>query len=125
MAKTAAERAATRLKARIRRMVHDHPSEVMDALLEAEFWPQGVRTKEGYRRYGDDNNSFLSVVFSEDGDAWPYVYSEADPKEPLSSPRYRTYFGGGGSLMTRTAVCILARAIARDNENNPQRRAPQ
>ncbi len=119
-----AQDTAARLKAKIRRMVHDHPSEVMDALLETPFWPQGVSSKERYRRYGDDDNSFLQVVFSSDGDAWPYVYRNPDPEHVLSSPCYRTYFGGGRSPMTRIAVCILARAIARDNENNPQRRAP-
>lgn len=116
-----------RLRAKIRKLVGIHPDLVMEALLECPFWPQGLDSKMAYQRFGDDDNSFLRVVFSSDGDVWPYVFHlemEGDRVHMSSSPRYRTYFGGGSSLRTRTAICILAKAIAMDNQHRPQRRAP-
>jgi hypothetical protein len=112
-----------KLRARIRRLVKNHPDLVMEALLDQPFWPQSLSSQESYQRFGDDDKSFLKVVFSSDGDAWPYVYMYGDPQHLSSSPRYRTHFGGGQSLRTRTAICILAAAIAKDNAERPQARA--
>lgn len=114
-----------RRKRLIAKLVSEHPDEVMDALLERSFWPRFLRANDEYRRHGDDDTSYLRIVFSGDGDACPNVYhveQVGDPRNPLSTPRYRTHFGGGESLRTRRALLILARAIALDNEQNPQRR---
>jgi len=120
-----AKDAKARLRARVRRMVKAHPELVMEALLDTPFWPPGLDLKEAYQRFGDDVNSFLRVVFSQDGDAWPYVFhlEMQHDQEHHGTPRYRTYFGGGESLRTRQAMCILAKAIAMDNAERPQRRA--
>jgi hypothetical protein len=119
------EDAAARLRKRIKKLVRAHPDEVAEALLETQFWPQTLSSREAYQRFGDDDNSFLRIVFSEDGDAWPNVFHlemEGDKKEMSMCPRYRTYFGGGQSLRTRAALLILAKAIAMDNAERPQRR---
>lgn len=115
-----------RLKARIAALVRAHPDLVMEALLDTTFWPQGLDADGEYLRFGDDDNSFLRVSFSGDGDSWPNVFhleQEGDAQNWSATPRYRTYFGGGESLRTRVALCILAVAIKMDNAARPQRRA--
>jgi hypothetical protein len=119
-----AQNITSRLRARIRSMVRNYPDLVMEVLLNTPSWPTGLETEQEYMRIGDDDKSFLRIVFSRDGDAWPNVFSveqKMDPQHWSSSPRYRTYFGGGQSLRTRAALCILAKAIAMDNAERPQR----
>ena len=113
------------LKRRIRRLVRAHPDLVLEALLETPFWPDGLDVSAEYVRFGDDDQSFLRVVFSRDGDVWPNVFQLDMQMDPawMSSPRYRTFFGGGESIRTRTAILVLAKAIATDNAERPQRRA--
>ena len=115
-----------KLRRRIAWLVNQHPNLLMDALLDHRFWPEGINQDEQYRRYGDDDDSFLRVVFSSDGDAWPNVFAleqEGDPTDRSATPRYRVpFFGGGESGRTRQALLILARAIALDNAEAPQHR---
>ena len=121
-----AESVEKQRRRRIRQMVNTHPDEVLAALLEVPFWPEGLDAKESYQRFGDDDNSFLRVLFSDDGDAWPNMFHlemEGDREHMATSPRYRTYFGGGHSLRTRAALLMLAKAIAMDNADHPQERA--
>ena len=110
-----------RLMSRIKRMVKEHPNLVLEVLLETPFWPEGVDSKEEYIRFGDDDRSFLRICFSEDGDVWPNVFCHPDP-ELASTPRYRTFFGGGESLRVRAALCMVAKAIMMENRDHPQRR---
>jgi hypothetical protein len=122
MPDTKEEKAKKQFLRKIKKLIEEHPNLVMEALLDTPFWPQALDSEKDHRRYGDDNNSLLRIVFSRDGDAWWEVWCEHDPEEPGSVPRFRTYFGGGQSLRTRAALCILARAIDMDNAERPQQR---
>lgn len=90
-----------------------------NTLLERAYWPAGVETRTAYSRRHDDTDGKrdatqnLEVWFGPDGDAWVQVGTT----EPL---RFRTWAGGGTSLRTRNALLLLAEAIKRDNEENPQ-----
>lgn len=119
---TPKETARKKLLRHVRRLVREYPNEVLEALLQRPFWPDGLDTKEVYRRYSDDNDSFLRILFSEDGDVWTTVFSHEDPEEPGFGQRYRTGLGGGESLLTRNGLLILAKAIQMDNAKKPQRR---
>ena len=121
------DRELKRLRRRITKLVEEHPDRVMTALLETPFWPNGLEAKELYQRFGDDDQSFLRVVFSDDGDAWPSVFhlEMQHDQHTHGTPRYRTYFGDGQSLRTRAALLVLAKAIAMDNAERPQRRATE
>ena len=106
----------------VEKLLEEHPEEVIRAILEKPFWPPEARTNVGYRRFGDDNNSTLTVSFSNDSDGWIEVFEHKDPEEPMYGLRFRTFFGGGQSERTRNALLILARAIALDNKDRPQHR---
>jgi len=85
-------------------------------LLENPTWPEGLEARKIYRRLHDDHDGtrkgHLSVVFSDDGDAWVSI-PDARPGEGL---RFRSYAGGGSSLRTRAALLILAEAMRLDEE---------
>lgn len=115
----------SRARATVRRVLAKHRDLVLEELLNNPVWPMGVEQDVEYRRFSDDNKSFLGVAFSVDSDAWTTVFSEPDPREPSSfSQRFRTGFGGGQSLRVRAALLILAKAIMLDNESRPQRPRP-
>lgn len=92
------------------------------AILEDCQWLDGLETKKLYRRKEDDSpDGFLSVAFSEDGDAWIMTF----PDEKLGSHALRfriPMIGGGISGRVRKALMILALAIKMDNEDDSSRR---
>jgi hypothetical protein len=96
-----------------------HPDEVINALLTSSFWPKGLNTKTRYTRMGDDDQSILSIAFSDDGDGWVEAVSKPDPDLPQAS-RFRTGMGGGSSHATRNALLILAVAMTMDERSFPQ-----
>jgi hypothetical protein len=93
---------------------------MLDRLLDTPFWPDTLDSNEVYRTKSDDNprceESFLTVVFGNDGDAWVQVLSQIDPDADMysTSHRFRTYAGGGRRLRIRNALLFLARAIQLD-----------
>ena len=95
-------------------------SRSMNALLEGAYWPVTLNTKDVYTRRHDDTDGKtgpdqdLTVTFSADGDAWVMLPG-------MQSLRFRSWFGGGQSTRVRNALLVLAEAIRRDNEDNPQR----
>lgn len=94
-------------------------SRSLNTLLEGAYWPSTLSTQEGYVRRQDDTDGNvgpeqeLAVTFGPDGDAWVMLPG-------FQSLRFRSYFGGGQSLRVRNALLVLAEAIRRDNEENPQ-----
>jgi len=98
----------------------EEASALLDRLLDTPFWPDSLRAGEVYETKSDDNphdeKSCVSVVFSQDGDAWVEVQSFIDPDADIytASHRFRTYMGGGRRLRTRNALLFLARAIQLD-----------
>src|SRR3989344_7144912 len=104
-----------RLRSRIKKLVEKYPDLIAEAIIEQPFWPADLSSGTGYKRFSDDNNSSIGVVFSSDGDAWVEVWEDKDPRELMYSPRFRTFFGGGQSLRTRNAFLILAKAMLADN----------
>lgn len=110
---------------KIRKLCEDHPSEVVQAILETHFWPEGIETSIGYCRFDDGTEKGkITVSFSQQGDCWAKVVSHKDPDDPFaSSNRFRNFHGGGGqSERVHVALKILAVAIKMDNEENPQDR---
>lgn len=96
----------------------------MNTLLEGAYWPSSLATQTCYWRRQDDTDGDtgskqnLSLAFGNDGDAWVILPG-------FTSLRFRTFFGGGSSLRTRNALLVLAEAIRRDNESQPQSKAGQ
>ena len=84
-------------------------------LLEENYWLPNINNTDRYFITQDDNEgnaaSGLSVMFSEDGDAWVKTYDK-----PMESCRFRTYAGGGRSHRVRNALMILAEAIRLDSQ---------
>ncbi len=90
-------------------------AEEIKKILETPFWIDGIKSRTLYQTEDDDsppNESFLQVIFSDDGDAW--VTKITDPS--FKSIRKRTYQGGGKDLRTRNALMILAYAMKLDEE---------
>ena len=87
-------------------------------ILEEPFWPKELTTELEYFRTQDDCDGDLSkglaVSFSRDGDAWIDTDRECC--------RFRSFFGGGNSLMVRNALIVLAMAIKLENEKDKQRK---
>ncbi len=111
------------LRRKIRELCQEYPELVIQELLEAPFWPSSISTNTLYARGDDDTaEGEISVAFSPDGDGWVEVLSHPDPAEMSQSHRFRTYFGGGQSLRTQTALKVLAVAIQLDNQERPQHR---
>ena len=112
------------LKKKIQKLCEGAPDEVVKHILESNFWLRDVNTGERYVRFDDDTRQGnISVVFSEDADAWVDVWSARDPQDRFASHRFRMpLFGGGQSPRVRTALLILALAIKLDNEKSPQNR---
>ena len=90
------------------------PEKAIDCVLNMKHWPKALSSKGYYYIPHDDNDGDvgkgISVVFSEDGDAWVNI---SDP----SGCRFRTYIGGGRSLRVRNALMVLALAIKADVED--------
>ena len=95
----------------------------MNTLLETNYWPATLNTRDLYTRRQDDTDGDtgpaqdLSLTFGPDGDAWVILPCAEN------SLRFRTWAGGGHSLRTRNALLVLAEAIRRDNEEFTQRPA--
>lgn len=99
------------------------PREVIETLLDADFFPEWIETGKGYQRYGDDQRlGSITVGCLPDGDGAIEINSQLDPNELTRIHRFRTYFGGGQSERVRKALLILALAIQMDNEELPQLR---
>lgn len=100
-----------------RRITEGEIPDAVEDILESNFWLYDIDTRTNYHRLHDDHDGTqrgsLSVMFSEDGDAWVSV--EGVPSG--QSLRYRMASGGGISFRTRVALLILAKAIKLDNEN--------
>lgn len=96
----------------------------MNTLIEGAYWPASLTTQNLYVRRQDDTDGStdaehtLGVAFSPDGDAW------VDLPGGAHSLRFRTWAGGGQSPRVRNALLVLAEAIRRDNEEQPQTAAP-
>lgn len=101
-------------------MSPDEASRLLDRLLDTPFWPNTLNSNEVYKTKSDDNphseESYLSVVFGNDGDAWVDVLSWTDLNAEVftTTHRFRTYAGGGRRLRIRNALLFLARAIQLD-----------
>lgn len=96
------------------------PTQVLQAVVNAPYWPQGLEVNKSYTRLGDDTSGEITVIIASDADAWITVHSKTDPEEFGLSHRFRTGFGGGESLRVRNALLALALAIKLDNEEHPQ-----
>lgn len=95
-----------------------NPTENIKQLLEATFWPDGVKTECMYSRVHDDNDGdhsqTIDLYITCDGDAWITA-----PRAPTR--RIRVVPGGGGrSPRVHNALKILALAIKLDNEADPE-----
>jgi hypothetical protein len=109
------------LRRRIETLIAQDPSLAAEVLLEQSFWPEQLATGELYHRIADDTAGELKVLFGQDGDGHVEVISETDPEEPNARVhRFRTFFGGGESLRTRTALLILALAMKLDGAERSQ-----
>jgi hypothetical protein len=96
----------------------------IDILLESEYWPDAVKSDELYQRRHDDtdgenNPSDLTQYLSLGIDNWGDVHINIPPGK-WRELRFRTRQGGGQSERVRKALIILAEAIRRDNEKNPE-----
>lgn len=96
-------------------------------LLRSNFWLPTLRPGERYARLQDDHDGLrwgiLSVVFSEDADAWIEV--DMNGVEVCGqTARFRTGHGGGQSLRTRQALQILAEAMRLDTLERAQDLSP-
>ena len=118
------------LKGEIESLLEDHPETVLDTVLNTPFWHSKVKTNINYLRRSDDTDGDdlgISIIFSQDGDAWVQVDSYRKNRKTgedlpdSGSHRFRTYYGGGSSMRTRTAFMILARAIQLDQAEKPDR----
>lgn len=115
-----------KLARRIKKMVEAHPDEVMDALLEAMFWPAHLKGDAIYVRRSDDtdgHDNTISVQVATGiraGDAYVEIQSKIDPESnSWGNHCFRSVLGGGASPRVRNALVILARAIQMDNIDFP------
>lgn len=124
------ERLARLLRNKVESLLEDYPEEVLDLVLNRPFWHSKVKTNINYRRRSDDTDGDdlgISIIFSQDGDAWVQVDSYRKNRKTgedlpdSGSHRFRTYYGGGSSMRTRIAFMILARAIQLDQAEKPDR----
>ena len=91
--------------------------EIIQALLESNFWLSSIETMSPYERLHDDHDGTelgrLNIMFSPDGDARIWI----EGNKMSDTLRFRMPMGGGGmSPRTRVALLILAEAIRLDNE---------
>ena len=99
------------------------PREIIETLLNSDFFPEWIESGVGYKRYGDDVNlGLITVGCGPDGDGRVEVASVIDPNDVNFIHRFRTEFGGGSSMRVRKALLILALAIQMDNDELPQLR---
>lgn len=103
-----------------RKLLEQDSSAVIETILSDAFWPRALEPGMRYRRVSDDTSGDITVIFSRDADGWIEVLSRLDPKEPLLTHRFRSYFGGGESEHVRNTLLIIATAIKLDNESRPQ-----
>jgi len=101
---------------------HEAAARKIRQLLDSNFWPEDLRSNVRYTRVHDDcdgdASQVLSVIISEDGDAWV----AADGETAYSALRFRVpLIGGGASPRVRNALLILAEAIRLDNADRPLR----
>ncbi len=102
-------------------LIEEDSSNVLRAMLEADFWSRLVEPGKQYKRLGDDENSGeLTLQFGQEGSGFISVISDADTEGFTMLHRFKTTFGGGVSMRTRNALIALAVAIRLDNESNPQ-----
>ena len=115
------------LEKKLKKLLEDHPTEYMRAILEYPFWPPTIKTREAYMtRFEDDSpTGNIVVMFGPDGDGWIEIVAKPDPHELGNSLRFRNYGGGGQSLRVHAALFVLAEAIRLDNEDRPQHRSPE
>lgn len=95
--------------------------EALNVLLEGEYWIEALCVNKLFKRKHDDTDGrddqtqYLSLAIDPMGDVHINV-----PLGPWRILRYRTPGGGGQSERVRKALIILAEAIRRDNEKNPE-----
>jgi len=93
----------------------EHIQEVLEKILNAEFWLPKIETNVVYNRLHDDRDGKLlgelMVQFGDNGDGEIKTDTHKGP-----ALRFRTKNGGGKSLRTRKALMILALAIQLDEE---------
>lgn len=93
----------------------------LDMLLEGHYWPTTLDTGQIYARRHDDTDGkddptqYLSLEI----DQWGDVHMQIPPGK-FRALRFRMPGGGGQSERVRKALIILAEAIRRDNDENPQ-----
>lgn len=90
-------------------------------------WPEGLQAGKGYIVACDDNGreceAKLSVLISDDGDAWVSMSAYHDKERtaenlnPFPTVRIRTGIGGGRNRRTRQAILWLAKAIELDSQD--------
>lgn len=104
----------------LKKMVEEHPDEVLDLLLQAPFWPRGLEAGKGYVREGDDTDghhgSTLTVFIgpagtSRSGDVWVEVHSKIEDGSYSNDHCFRSEFGGGNNLLVNRAFLFVARAM--------------
>lgn len=97
--------------------------EALDFVLEENFWIGTIDIGKIYKRKHDDIDGrdnpgqYLSLFFDSSGNSDIHIAIEAGKYRTL---RFRAPAGGGESERTRKALMIIAEAIRRDNEKNPE-----
>lgn len=94
--------------------VNDQWFETIHEQLESISWPESLLPMKRYAVATDDSDGkpdapHLSVVFSDDGDAWVSTTGDV---------RIRSFFGGGHHHLVRAALIVLAWAINAEGATN-------
>ena len=119
MAKQEARRKA--IQRQVRKYLEEDPEGVIDTILRKPFFASWMKVNEPYSRIEDDTSGTISVMTGVDSDNFIQVESKLDPQEPWAQVhRFRTWAGGGESLMVHAALNILARSIQLANAARPQ-----
>ncbi len=114
-----------------KKLVKEHPDEVLDVLLEHPFWPAQIKPDILYTRRSDDTDGYDNTIAVDigsgirAGDAYVEVQSKFDPDSiTIGVHCFRSGIGGGGSPRVRNALLFLALAIELDNRDYPQNATP-
>lgn len=98
--------------------------EALNFVLEDNFWIEAIDIGKIYERNqddidGEDNSTqYLSLFFDSSGNSDIHIIIHPGKYRTL---RFRLPVGGGKSERTRKALMIVAEAIRRDNEKNPDK----
>jgi len=92
----------------------------IDIILESDYWPEDLEGGDHKRKHDDTDGKngpeeYLIISIDFCGDVRINI-----PPGKWRELRFRTPGGGGHSERVRKALVILAEAIRRDNEKNPE-----